>query len=224
MITDCFFCLRCFFWEHVKSLLSVADGSCKLCTIQVLYCICSKVEETSFLNILRNCYWADTCMASFGSLGLCYPLSIVVAARRNNKLSSGQLQLCKMGFVNSFTLEYDLWVPAHSFECHFLDARCMIGLTFSVDWSTHHQYDCIASDFRLAKKKVSTETCLSLARRHLPVIHVKCNITMSTLSLHAMAWQTSTCENCTHVFIKFVLALHHAYMKLDCVPIQQEGQ
>ncbi len=47
-------------------------------------------------------------MASFGSLGLCYPLSIVVAARRNNKLSSGQLQLCKMGFVNSFTLEYDL--------------------------------------------------------------------------------------------------------------------
>ncbi len=66
-------------------------------------------------------------MTPFGSLGMCYPRSIVVAARRNSKLSFGQLQLCKMGYVNSFTLEYDLGVPAHSFERHFLDARRMTG-------------------------------------------------------------------------------------------------
>ena len=89
------------------------------------------------------------------------------------------------------------------YECQFLDRRCMIGLKFSGDWSTHHQYDCIASHFRLANKDVSTESCLSLARRHLPAIHVKSVITMSTSTLDAMAWQTSTCRNCIHAFIKF---------------------
>ncbi len=47
-------------------------------------------------------------MAPFGSLGLCFPLSVAVAARRDNRLSFGQLQPCKMGSVNSFAHEYDL--------------------------------------------------------------------------------------------------------------------
>lgn len=163
------------------------------------------------------------------SLGLRHPLSLVVAARRNNKLSFVQLQLCKMEFVNSFTLEYNLWVPAHSFEYHFLDARCMIALKISVDWSTHHQYGCIASDVRLAKKGVSAESYLSLACRRLPAIFVKFNIDtgeeggvrieISTLWLRAIALHISTCRNCIHVLNKFVLALHQSYMKLNCVPI-----
>ena len=51
--------------------------------------------------MLASCYWTDTCMVPWTVLP-------TVAARHNSKLSFGQLQLAKMGFVNSFTHDFEL--------------------------------------------------------------------------------------------------------------------